>query len=125
MPRYATNGVDHLADAKAVPGTEIVDKLAALTQRIEDQNVRAGEVADVNVIADAGAVGRGIVCAEDGNVLALSERYLQRERNQVRLRHMILAKIPGGSRSVEITETRITQTVDAVKPGEHLFNEQF
>src|SRR5438445_12818798 len=98
MPGYAANGLDHFANAEPATGTEIVDKLAALTQRIENKNVRAGEVADVNVIADACAVWRRVVRTEDGDVLALSQRHLQRERNQVRLGHMILAEITRGSR---------------------------
>ncbi len=125
MPGYAANGLDHFANAEPATGTEIVDKLAALTQRIENKNVRAGKIADMNVIADACAVWRGIVGTEDGDVLALSQRHLQRERNQVRLGHVILAKITGSSRSVEITEAGIPQSVDAVKPGQHLLHEQF
>src|SRR6266436_6163674 len=78
----------------------------------------------MNVIADAGAIGSGIVGAKDGDVFALSEGDLQREGNQVRLRHMVLAQIAGRSRGVEIAQTGISQTVDAVKPGEHLLYEQ-
>src|SRR5246127_3532062 len=74
MTGYASSGFDDFANAKAVTGAEIVDELVALAQRVEYEDVRAGEIAHVNVIADAGAVRRGIVRAKDGYVLAFSQR---------------------------------------------------
>src|ERR1700738_44090 len=122
MPGYAANGFDHFANAIAAAGAEIVNELVTLAQSLEHKNMRAGEVAHMNVITDAGAIGCGIVGSEDRNVFALSERNLQRKRNQMRLRHMVLAKIAGGSRGVKIAEARIPQAVDTVKPGEHLLD---
>src|SRR5438309_426261 len=125
MPRDAANGFNHLANAKAASGTEIVDKLVTLTQSVEDQNVGAGQIAYVNVVANTGAIGRGIICAENGDVVALSECYLQRKWNKVRLRHMIFAQSAGCSGSVEIAKAGVPQAVYAVEPGEHLLDQQF
>src|SRR6266849_4319337 len=38
---------------------------------------------------------------------------------------MVLAQIAGGSSGVEIAEGGVPQAVDAVKPGEHLLDQQF
>src|ERR1700738_3209447 len=117
MSRYAANGFYNLANAKTAAGAKIVDELVALAQRIQHQNMRAGQVAHVNVITDAGAIRSGIVGSEDGDGFALSERHLQRQGNQVRLGHMILAQMAGGSRRVEIAEAGITQAMDKMKPN--------
>src|SRR6266436_7960343 len=113
MPGYTANSFDHFANAISAAGTEIVDELVALAQSIEHPDMRAGEIAHMNVITDAGAIRGGIVGAENRDVFALSERDLQREGNQVRLRHMVLAQIAGGSRGVEIAEGGVPQAVDA------------
>src|ERR1700687_1296799 len=123
MPGDAAYSFDLVANAIAPPGAEIVDELVALAQSLEHQNMGAGQITHVNVIADTGAIRGGIVGAEDGDVFTLSERDLQRERNQVRLRHMVLSQIAGGSRGIEIAETGVAQAVNAVKPGEHLLDQ--
>src|SRR6266436_8692983 len=81
VPGYAANGFDHFANAISAAGTEIVDELVALAQSIEHEDVRAGEIAHMNVITDAGAIRGGIVGAENRDVFALSERDLQCEGN--------------------------------------------
>src|ERR1700719_4292732 len=113
MPSYAASGFEHFANAKAATGPEIVDELVALAQRVEHKDMRAGEIVHVNVVADAGAIRGGIVGAKDRDVFTLPECDLQREGNQVRLRHMVFAQITGGSGSVEIAQARISQPVNA------------
>src|SRR5260370_51233 len=122
MPGYAANSFDNFANAKAATRAEIVDELVALAQRVQDQNMRAGQVTHVNVVTDAGAIRSRVVGSEDGDVFALSERHLQRKGNQVRLGHMILAQMSSGSRRVEVAEAGVVQAMDAVKPGEHLLD---
>src|ERR1700704_4593835 len=104
MSGYAANGFENFANAKSAAGTEIVDKLIALAQRVEHQNMRASEITHMNEIADAGAVRGGIVRAENRDIFALSEGHLERQRNQVGLGHMVLAELAGGSRGIEITK---------------------
>ena len=53
----------------------------------------AGQIDDVDVVADARAVGRGIVVAEDHDLLALTERDLQHDRNQMRFGVVVFAQV--------------------------------
>ena len=48
--------------------------------------MRVGQVGDVNVVADAGAVGGGVVVAVDADGCAPAESDIENQRNQVRLR---------------------------------------
>ena len=50
----------------------------ARAQRVERQQVCGRQVGDVHVVAEAGAVGRVVVGAEDLHPLALAERGLRR-----------------------------------------------
>jgi hypothetical protein len=58
-------GVDHLQHAVALAGAEVDDVEAGLRQMGQGRPVAAGEVGHVDVVAHAGAVGRGVVVAED------------------------------------------------------------
>lgn len=71
---------DDFLHAEAAARAEIDrDGFAAFTQVFQSQGVRAGEIANVNVIADAGAVRRGVIRAKDGDVRALATGGLQDE----------------------------------------------
>ena len=61
----------HLADAEPAAVPEVADEWlvgarVARRGRLDAAQVRVGEVGDVDVVADAGAVGRRVVVAEDG-----------------------------------------------------------
>src|SRR5712692_1985965 len=72
MPSYAANSFDDFANAKTASGTKIVNKLVVLTQSVEHQDVGAGEVADMNIVADASAIRRRIIGPENRDVFAFS-----------------------------------------------------
>lgn len=55
------------------------------------------EIDDVDVVAQARAVRRRIVIAEDRDVIALAERDLQDQWDEVRLRVVVLADEPSSS----------------------------
>ena len=63
--------VEHLADAEAAGRCRgcrraaVSVRAVARRGRLEREQVRVGEVRDVDVVADAGPVGRGVVVAED------------------------------------------------------------
>ena len=62
--------VEHLADAEAAAVAEVADEgvvraAVARRGRLEREQVRIGEVRDVDVVADARPVGRRVVVAED------------------------------------------------------------
>ncbi len=62
------------------------------------------EIVDVNVIADAGAVGSGVVVAEDGDGFLFPKRDLKNVGNQMRLGAMILSVGFPGAGDVEIAK---------------------
>jgi len=78
-------------------GAEIIDGGAPrFGERLERQDVGIREVGDVDVIAQAGAVGRRVVVAEDRQVRSAVSG-VDRPRNQVDLRIVILAELAAGS----------------------------
>src|SRR6185437_8330646 len=85
-----------------------------------------GEVVDVDVIADAGSIGSGIIVAEDRDSLALPERRLQDDRNQVRLGRVVLAQIPlgAGAGGVEVAQRRISEAVGPCVVGQRALDDQ-
>src|SRR3974390_2193018 len=75
--------VDDFADGESAAATEVANQGCIRFQTLQRQQMRRREVVDVNEVAHAGSVFRGVVRAEDGNELALAERDLQDERNKV------------------------------------------
>lgn len=62
----ALSGGDDLANAAADTVAEVVDAARRMIESLEDREVGDGEIVNVNVIADAGAVRSGVVGAKDG-----------------------------------------------------------
>src|SRR5215467_6147805 len=122
---YPTHRLDDLTHAETLPVTEVVDETVFFLERFQDEKVGSGEVAHVNVVADAGAVRRRIVGSENGELRPLAEGYLERQRNQVRFRMVILALIVGRASHVEIAQRGVAQTVNAMEPFQHLLYQQF
>ena len=71
---YTLESVDHVEDAVAVAGAEVVDGEATLPlDGFEGADVPVGEVDDVDVVAHAGAVRGGVVVAEDAEAGAFAD----------------------------------------------------
>ena len=58
-------GGDDLANAEACAVAEIVDAVVRVFEGAKDLEVRLGEIVDVDVVANTGAVGGGIVGAKN------------------------------------------------------------
>jgi hypothetical protein len=56
---------------------------ARFHEAAKGQNVRGGQVVHVDVVADAGAVGRRVVGPEDGQLRVFALGGLERPRDQV------------------------------------------
>src|SRR5438067_2859744 len=67
--------------------------LAALQESVKREHVRVSEIADVDIIADAGAVRGRIVVAEDRECLALACRGVQQQRNGMGFGNMTFADL--------------------------------
>src|SRR6185369_11335379 len=94
----------HIADTVSVATTsEVVDR-APLAQNVERENVRPRQIDHMNVIANARPIRRRIVVTEDLYMSAFPGRCLQRDRDDVSLRIMILATLLTRSRGIEISQ---------------------
>src|SRR5947209_1087163 len=120
----ATNGVDDLAYGESLTAPEVVDETAVLAEGFEGEHVGIGEIADVDVVANAGSVLGGIVLTEDLDARAAAQGDVEDERNEVRLGLVRLAVAFDGAGDVEVAEAGVAQAVDAVDPGEHVFDEE-
>lgn len=67
---YAPGRFDDLTDRKAGAVTEVVDELLAGGKRLKSKQMGMSEVLDVDIVADAGAIGGRIVFAIDFDVVA-------------------------------------------------------
>ena len=91
LARHLFEQCDHFADAVAAADADVVRQAGSRPDLLQREDVRGGQVIDVDVVADAGAVGRRVVGAEDLDVRALAERGLEDERDQVRFGVVVLA----------------------------------
>src|SRR6185312_4775991 len=102
----------------------IEQRRSGIGKRRQRQDVGAGEVFDVDVVADAGAVGSRIVVAIDVDAGAAAEGDVENDGDQVRLGFVGFAVSIDRARDVEVAERSVTQAVDAVEPGQHLLDEE-
>src|ERR1700759_3916263 len=114
MPRDFTCGLDDLPNAEAAAIAQVVDEFVLFAERIEREDMRAGQIGDVNVVADAGSVRSFVVGAEDRDEFALALCDLQNQRDQMRFRMMRFALIGCRACSVEVTQARVTQAMNLV-----------
>src|SRR5262249_43055414 len=88
----AAGDVDQLAHRPAASGADVERTAGAAADQVAPRAyVRVGEVADVDVVANAGAVRGRIVVAEDRESRDVARRRVEDERDGVRLGHMAFA----------------------------------
>src|SRR2546426_4596172 len=124
MASHLAGNFDDVADTEAAPVSQVIDKLAAARERIQGQQVRSSQVHHMDIVADASPVGSRIVSAVDGDLLTLTQGYLQNQRDQMGLRLMGFPAIGSRAGSIEVTEAGVPQAVDAMKPRQHTFHEK-
>src|SRR6516165_6720239 len=105
----AAHGVDDLAHCEAVAVADVVDEAAALSEGVEGENMRIGEVTDVDVVADAGAVLGGVVVAKDLDASPAAEGDVEDERDEVRLGLVRLAVAVDGSGDIEVAQAGVAE----------------
>jgi hypothetical protein len=78
-------GLDHFKDSGATAGAEVPGAHTGVVgaQVVEGFEVALGEVEDVDIIADGGAVVGGVVVAEDEEFLALARGDLRQQWEEV------------------------------------------
>jgi hypothetical protein len=132
----AADGVDDLLDGESSAVAEVINEPALgcgfRFEGIEGQDVRGGQVADVDVVADAGAVWGGVIVAEDFDGLAAAEGDVEDERDEMRLglvgfaagddaRAVLRFRSAG---DIEIAQRGGAKAVSAVEPTEHLLDQE-
>ncbi len=100
---------DDLHHAVACAVAQVVDAAVAIGQRFQRQDVRVCQVQHMNVIADAGSIGRIVIIAIYRNGVALAQCHLQHQRDEVRFRGMIFPDVAVGmsAAGVEVAQAAV------------------
>lgn len=117
-------GLDYFQDGIAFARAEVDGKgIAFLFEMLKGADVGVGKVVDVDVVAEAGAVGRGIVRAEDLQLKIAGQRGLESERDEVRFRIVEFTDLAGlvGSGGIEVAQAGDMQSVGSAVGFEGIF----
>jgi hypothetical protein len=119
---------DHIAYRKTIAGPQIEDTAGlAVFQPLKSQDMRIDQVANMNIIADAGAVGRIIIRAKHRESRAFPFDRIQHQRDQMGFGLMKLANlgIRVGPRDVEIAKNHMAQTVSRLIVAQNILDRPF
>src|SRR5262252_2716910 len=130
-PHAATTDLfDHLYDlvhGMTASGAEIeFQRMSALFEKLKRAHVGVGQVVHMDIVSNAGSVGRGIVSTEDLEFAAFRFGRGEREGNQMGFRIMKFADLAAliRARGIEIAQARKTKTVGAAVGFERVFEEK-
>jgi len=124
---HAPDAGDDLPDGIRRARAEVIEQgLSRPFQLREHVEMGPGEVVDMDVIAQTGAVGRGIISPEDLQRRPPAQGGRDGERDQMRLGRMVFADGAVGGRSggIEITEGREAQPMTGGELGQTPFDRQ-
>src|SRR5687768_13508683 len=125
MPGHLTRRFDHLAHRVSVSAPKVVDQAIAFLQSIQCKEMCRGQIRDVDVIANASAVWRWIICAIDLCRVALAQRHTQNKRDEMRLGLMRLPAAVQRTTGIEVTKRCKMQAVNLTIALKHLLNYEF
>src|ERR1700722_430467 len=83
MSGHLTRHFDYLAHTKPLSAAQVVDEgigtvfKGTISQGMEGQHMRPRQISYVDVVANAGTVGSGIIGAENSGIFRASYRHLQ------------------------------------------------
>jgi hypothetical protein len=121
----AACGGDDFADAEAGAVAEIVDALVGVVEGAKDEEVRLGEIVDVDVVADAGAVGGGIVGAKNMDRAGGTKGGAKDVGDEMGFGVVVFRMAVPCAGSVEIAKDGVAESMNPVEPFEHDFGLQF
>ncbi len=104
MAGDSSDRVDDLLDGEATACSDVVHDVAAGFESSERQQVRVGQVGDVDVVAHACAVGGGVVVAVNADGLASAQGDIEDEGDQVRFGLVIFAVASDCAGHVEVAQ---------------------
>ena len=110
-PGHLPHGFDHLPVGVARAVAQIVGPGLDPVHRLQGQEVGAGDVGHVDVVADARAVGRVVVGAEQDQAVPLPQGRRQGDGNQVGFALARFAAPLGGAAGVEVAQADVLQAV--------------
>src|SRR4029077_4712211 len=99
--------IDDFQDGEAAAVADIEGFAGNALDLLESTDMGIGDIENVDVVADAGSVGCGIVRAEDIDVGKAAAGSIEDAGNQMSFDAMMLAALLGGTRSVEIAEADV------------------
>src|SRR5688572_14529139 len=112
---YFLGDRDHFFDGVARTVAQIENAFNAAVERMHRIQMGLGQIDDVNVIADASAVRRGIVVAENLDFGSLP-RGLEHTWDEMSFRLVILPALVGCTRGVEVSQRRVGEMFQARVP---------
>ena len=124
IPVISSTASRTFLDRESVAEAAVVALRRSAGEQVFDRhNVRAGKIRHMDVIANAGAVGCGIVVAKECDWRS-GLRGAQQQRNEMGFRIVALARADCGvcAARVEVTKADAAQAVDLVEPIEHLLH---
>ncbi len=113
--------IDDFQDGEAAAVADVEGFAGDAFDLLESAEVGIGNIEDVDVIADAGSIGRGVVRAEDIDVRQAAGGGIEDAGNDVSFDAMMLAAFLGGSSGVEIAEGDVVESGIELVIGENLF----
>ena len=117
--------IDYLLYRIAGVVAEVEHVAASLgEQQAQAQHMGISKVAHMHVVADAGAIGGGVIVAKDLQVRAAPTHRVEQQRDQVGFGGVIFPEPTGwvGSSSIEIAENYTRQAVGGSEVAEQLLH---
>jgi len=121
----AAHGVDDFADRVTLSGADIESGAGYARDLLKSAKMGFGNVQDMHVIADAGAVRRGIVAAKNFDVLCSALYSLQDAGNQMRFCAASFSAVGGGAGDIEIAKSNVLESGVFAIVGEYIFKGEF
>src|SRR5260370_35504618 len=106
----ALRGIDDFQDREAAAVADVERLAGNLGDFLKRADVGVGDIEHVDIVADAGSVGRGIVRAEDIDAGKATAGRIENAGDNVSLHAMMLAALLGASSSVEIAQGHLVES---------------
>src|SRR5690606_5936586 len=113
-----------LLHRKSIAGAQVDRAERPLSQFLQGSNMCLCQVDYMNVIANAGAICRGVIRAKDGKHWTLALQHLERYGDNVGFWIVIFTVGLGCARHIEVAEGSPVDTVLSLKVGEELLHHE-
>src|SRR5207245_2503061 len=107
---YALRRIDDFQGGEAAAVADIEGFAGNAVDFLESADMGIGNIEHVDVIADAGSVGSGIIRAEDIDMGQATSGGIENSGNEMSFHAMIFAALPGSSGGVEIAEAHVFES---------------